>query len=165
MRSQIGATPSVENCRAMLKTMPLESCSVTAAWRCRGCLTDAIIIQPSEACGSRGTTAERQNGGAGGKRKGKGGVGCRAPRIEEALPPPSAESPLRNASADNGGEEVPEVKNVQKQTLECVAQKNIHNKRVVIPIGCFSLVACGRKQHMVSPPWEASTYSLSLIHI
>ncbi|CAM9133813.1 unnamed protein product, partial [Ectocarpus sp. 12 AP-2014] len=43
---EIGATPTMENCRVVLKEMPLEACSVTAAWRSRGCLADAIIIQP-----------------------------------------------------------------------------------------------------------------------
>lgn len=44
---KIGATPTVENCRIVLKEMPLKSCNVSAAWRSRGCLADAIVIQPN----------------------------------------------------------------------------------------------------------------------
>lgn len=76
---EIGATPTVDNCKAVLKEMPLEACSVTAAWRSRGCLADAIIIQPG---------GHRRGGGAG------AGMG-------EAPPPPAAESPLKNASLGN----------------------------------------------------------------
>ena len=55
-------TPTVENCRALLKEMPLESCRATAAWRSRGCPDDAVIIQPR----GRGSTCYA-SGGSGGK--------------------------------------------------------------------------------------------------
>lgn len=68
--------------------MPLEACSVTAAWRSRGCLADAIIIQPG---------GHRNGGGAG------GGMG-------EAPPSPAGESPLLDVSlGKSGGGDVPEV--------------------------------------------------------
>lgn len=88
---KIGATPTVENCRAVLKEMPLENCSITAAWRSRGCLTDAIIIQP------------------GGHRSG-GGVGA-AGGMGEAPPAPSAGKiqPSTTSSAKDGGPTASEV--------------------------------------------------------
>ncbi|CAB1108028.1 unnamed protein product [Ectocarpus sp. CCAP 1310/34] len=77
---EIGATPTMENCRVVLKEMPLEACSVTAAWRSRGCLADAIIIQPG---------GHQNVGGAGGS-------------LGEALPPPAGGSLLANVSSGNG---------------------------------------------------------------
>lgn len=86
--TQIGATPTVSNCRTVLKEMPLESCSITAAWRSRGGLADAIIIQPNgQKCGGGG-------GGLGGKERGGGGA-----KIGDAPPPPSLESPLKGSVA------------------------------------------------------------------
>jgi hypothetical protein len=42
----LGVTPNAANCRLLLKRMPLQTCNVTAAWRSRGCLADALIIEP-----------------------------------------------------------------------------------------------------------------------
>jgi outer membrane protein OmpA-like peptidoglycan-associated protein len=50
----LGVTPSTANCRLLLKRMPLQTCNVTAAWRSRGCLTDALIIEPR--CGKQHKT-------------------------------------------------------------------------------------------------------------
>ena len=89
---QIGATPTVDNCRAVLKEMPLENCSVTAAWRSRGCLADAIIIQP------------------GGHRSGAGG-GIGAAGGGEAPPVPHVtKTPQNNTSlGKDSGPSAPEV--------------------------------------------------------
>jgi len=94
--TQIGATPTVENCRAVLKEMPLENCSVTAAWRSRGCLADAIIIQP------------------GGYRSGAvGGVGA-AGGMGEAPPalPVGKMPPNNTSSGKDSGPTAPEVTHI-----------------------------------------------------
>jgi outer membrane protein OmpA-like peptidoglycan-associated protein len=52
----LGVTPSTANCKLLLKRMPLQLCNVTAAWRSRGCLTDALIIEPR--CGKQHETTE-----------------------------------------------------------------------------------------------------------
>jgi outer membrane protein OmpA-like peptidoglycan-associated protein len=52
----LGVTPSTANCRLLLKRMPLQTCNLIAAWRSRGCLTDALIIEPR--CGKKHRSSE-----------------------------------------------------------------------------------------------------------
>lgn len=94
---QIGATPSVDNCKMLLKEMPIEKCSVTAAWRSRGCLEDAIIVQPN------GTNV---GGGVGSIRGINGELGV----FREVKPLPAVASPSQESLTDHASMEQPVAK-------------------------------------------------------
>ena len=50
----IGATPTAETLRLVRKHMPLSKCSITAAWRSRGWISDTVYVAPF---GGRGESA------------------------------------------------------------------------------------------------------------
>lgn len=54
---RIGADPTPENVRYVLRQKPIQSCSVSAAWRSRGWVTDTIFVAPYAASGGASARA------------------------------------------------------------------------------------------------------------
>lgn len=48
---RIGADPTPENMRLVLRQKPIQSCSVSTAWRSRGWVTDTIFVAPYASSG------------------------------------------------------------------------------------------------------------------